>query len=297
VPEQHTGQEEGPALAPSTTPGGKNVYQDQRWGRRFPGCLRHVNNTRMQTPDADRARALTSVRRGRLPVNLPLTMPVEHRGARGGQNEAERGGTMTEQPGDPSPATAPGAPARRMTPEAALGRHVEWLEFALAAARSEETWRVARLDKANKRNRDRRATRLDEVRDEIEELDALLVAIRELQARPAAAAAASSAAPKRRRGRPRKTTTAASPAKPTAASRAAAKSAPVAKAAAAAGPGAAKPAAKPAASKPAARPATPRAATVKPASAKPAATRRRTTKAPGSARGRRRATGGSSGAS
>ena len=92
---------------------------------------------------------------------------------------------MTERPGDPSPATAPEAPARKMTPEAALGRHVEWLEFALAAARSEETWRVARLDKANKRNRDRRATRLDEVRDEIEELDALLVAIRELQARPA----------------------------------------------------------------------------------------------------------------
>ena len=54
---------------------------------------------------------------------------------------------MTEQPGDPSPATAPEAPARRMTPEAALGRHVEWLEFALAAARSEETWRVARLDR------------------------------------------------------------------------------------------------------------------------------------------------------
>jgi hypothetical protein len=83
-----------------------------------------------------------------------------------------------------------------MTPEAALARHVEWLEFALAAARSEETWRAGRLQKATKRNRDRRATRLVEVRDEIEELSALLAAIRDLQQRARKAAAARPAAAK-----------------------------------------------------------------------------------------------------
>ncbi|MEO5940348.1 MAG: hypothetical protein ABIZ72_05270, partial [Candidatus Limnocylindrales bacterium] len=38
-----------------------------------------------------------------------------------------------------------------LSPAAALARHIEWLEFALAAARSEESWRVGRLDKANRK--------------------------------------------------------------------------------------------------------------------------------------------------
>jgi len=70
-----------------------------------------------------------------------------------------------------------------MAPSAALARHIEWLEFALGAARSEETWRAARLEKATKRNRDKRTVRLEEVRDEISELSALLDGIRALQAR------------------------------------------------------------------------------------------------------------------
>jgi hypothetical protein len=74
---------------------------------------------------------------------------------------------------------------RAMTPAAALTRHVDWLEFALAAARSEETWRAARLDKATKKNREKRLARIAEVREEIEELAALLEAIRSLRARGA----------------------------------------------------------------------------------------------------------------
>ena len=76
-------------------------------------------------------------------------------------------------------------PTRAMTPTAALTRHVEWLEFALAAARSEETWRAARLDKATNKNRAKRQARITEVRDEIAELTALLEAIKGLQARAA----------------------------------------------------------------------------------------------------------------
>ena len=53
---------------------------------------------------------------------------------------------MTDQPAAATRPTANAAP--KMTPSAALARHVEWLEFALAAARSEETWRAGRLDKA-----------------------------------------------------------------------------------------------------------------------------------------------------
>jgi hypothetical protein len=108
-----------------------------------------------------------------------------------------RGGTMTEQPAARTKASTASQPAAKMTPEAALARHIEWLEFALAAARSEETWRAGRLEKATKRNRDRRATRLVEVRDEIEELSALLAAIRDLQRRSARPAATKPAATKR----------------------------------------------------------------------------------------------------
>src|SRR5436309_11642170 len=69
-----------------------------------------------------------------------------------------------------------------MTPAAALARHLEWLEFALAAARSEEAWRTGRLEKATKKSRDKRTARLADVRDEIAELAALIAGIRGLQA-------------------------------------------------------------------------------------------------------------------
>lgn len=39
-----------------------------------------------------------------------------------------------------------------MTPAAAVTRHVEWLEFALAAARDEETRRRERLGRATDKN-------------------------------------------------------------------------------------------------------------------------------------------------
>ena len=68
-----------------------------------------------------------------------------------------------------------------ITPALALARHVEWLDFALAAARSEETWRAARLKKATKKTLDKRTSRLAEVRDEIAELAALIQAIRRLK--------------------------------------------------------------------------------------------------------------------
>jgi hypothetical protein len=98
----------------------------------------------------------------------------------------------TSETGDRStrPAAAPagrGSTAARqdgaITPAAALARHIEWLEFALAAARSEESWRAGRLEKATKKNRERRTTRLAEVRDEIAELAALVAAIHGLQPR------------------------------------------------------------------------------------------------------------------
>jgi hypothetical protein len=106
----------------------------------------------------------------------------------------------TDDAGPASPATRPSRSApgtkraasgdrpttgRAMTPAAALSRHVDWLEFALAAARSEETWRAARLDKATKKNRKKRMARIAEVREEIEELGALLEAIRGLRTRGA----------------------------------------------------------------------------------------------------------------
>ena len=94
--------------------------------------------------------------------------------------------------------------AATVTPAAALGRHVEWLEFALAAARSEESWRVARLEKATKKSRDKRTSRLAEVREEIAELTALVAAIRGLQA---GTGSRSSAAARPRATGPRKRST------------------------------------------------------------------------------------------
>jgi DNA-binding protein HU-beta len=114
-----------------------------------------------------------------------------------------------------------------ITPAAALARHIEWLEFALAAARSEETWRAGRLEKATKKSRDKRGQRLAEVRDEIAELSALLGGIRGLQAgtasRPAATRrrAATKSAPRKPTTR-KATTTKAATAKPTSAKAAAA---------------------------------------------------------------------------
>jgi hypothetical protein len=83
-----------------------------------------------------------------------------------------------------------------ITPALALARHVEWLDFALAAARSEETWRAARLKKATKKTLDKRTSRLAEVRDEIAELAALIQAIRGLK--PSAASRSSAGAAKPR---------------------------------------------------------------------------------------------------
>jgi DNA-binding protein HU-beta len=85
--------------------------------------------------------------------------------------------------------TSAAAPTRStvsaaITPAAALARHIDWLEFALAAARSEEAWRVARLEKSTKKSRDKRTSRLAEVRSEIAELGALVVAIRGVTTRP-----------------------------------------------------------------------------------------------------------------
>jgi hypothetical protein len=76
-----------------------------------------------------------------------------------------------------------------MTPTAALKRHVEWLEYALGAATAEESYRSGRLEKATKANRDKRAARLGEVREEVEELTALLQGIRDLQAKSKSSAA------------------------------------------------------------------------------------------------------------
>ena len=73
-----------------------------------------------------------------------------------------------------------------LTPAAAVTRHIEWLEFALAAARDEETRRRERLAKASAKNRDKRTIRLAEVTAEVRELEALVQGLKSLQARPAA---------------------------------------------------------------------------------------------------------------
>jgi hypothetical protein len=81
----------------------------------------------------------------------------------------------------------PTASPKPMSPSAALARHVEWLEYALAAARDEELRRQGRLDRATDKNRDKRAVRLAEVTSEVVELAALVKGIKDLQ-RPAPAA-------------------------------------------------------------------------------------------------------------
>jgi hypothetical protein len=72
------------------------------------------------------------------------------------------------------------------TPAAAVARHVEWLEYALAAARDEELRRRGRLDRATDKNRDKRVIRLAEVSAEIVELAALVRGIKDLQTAGAA---------------------------------------------------------------------------------------------------------------
>jgi hypothetical protein len=68
-----------------------------------------------------------------------------------------------------------------MSPTAAVARHLEWLEFALAAARDEEARRKGRLDKATSKNRDKRTVRLAEVSAEVVELSALVTGLKSLR--------------------------------------------------------------------------------------------------------------------
>ena len=68
-----------------------------------------------------------------------------------------------------------------MSPTAAVARHLEWLEFALAAARDEEARRKGRLDKATPKNRDKRTVRLAEVSAEVVELSALVTGLKNLR--------------------------------------------------------------------------------------------------------------------
>lgn len=101
-----------------------------------------------------------------------------------------------------------------MTPAVAVTRHLEWLDYALAAARAEESWRRGRVAKAVKKNRSKREARLAEVVAEITELAALLAGLRDLQKRagsPKSAATRSTPARRTRagtaaRGRRRSTT-------------------------------------------------------------------------------------------
>ncbi len=157
-----------------------------------------------------------------------------------------------------------------MTPVAAVARHLEWLEFALAAARDEETRRRERLGKATNKNREKRTVRLAEVTAEVRELAALVTGLKSLKA---------PGSPSIRRAR---RTAAKSTAKPTPRRRATkSTAASIATAAPVAAPVAAPtaPAATPSATKPTARRTTrPKTAAAKKPGAKTPATRRRSTK-------------------
>jgi hypothetical protein len=87
--------------------------------------------------------------------------------------------TSDAKPLDAAPSTAEPV---SMTPAAALARHLEWLEYALAAAKDEEGRRQGRLERATDKNRGKRTRKLTEVSAEVRELDALVRGIRELQA-------------------------------------------------------------------------------------------------------------------
>jgi hypothetical protein len=88
--------------------------------------------------------------------------------------------------------------AGAMTATIAVTRHLEWLDYALAAARAEESWRRDRLAKATKGNLAKRETRLAEVLAEIVELSALIIGLRNLQRRAAARTSTRSASTSRR---------------------------------------------------------------------------------------------------
>jgi len=75
------------------------------------------------------------------------------------------------------------------TPAAAVARHLEWLEYALEAARDEERRRQGRLERATDKNREKRIVRLGEVTAEIQELEALVKGLRDLRTKAAAASA------------------------------------------------------------------------------------------------------------
>jgi hypothetical protein len=85
-----------------------------------------------------------------------------------------------------------------MTATIAVTRHLEWLDYALAAARAEESWRRDRLAKATKGNLAKRETRLAEVLAEIVELSALIIGLRDLQRGAAARTSTRSASRSRR---------------------------------------------------------------------------------------------------
>ncbi|HEV7809274.1 MAG TPA: hypothetical protein VGO64_01640 [Candidatus Limnocylindrales bacterium] len=86
-----------------------------------------------------------------------------------------------------------------ITPAAALKRHFDWLEYALGAAKSEETWRAGRFEKATNANREKRTRRLADVREEIDELTALLQALRDLESRASRSTTAAAPAPRKAR--------------------------------------------------------------------------------------------------
>jgi hypothetical protein len=117
--------------------------------------------------------------------------------ASGDPGSTEPGPSATPHGGS---ATGHGAAsdAPKMTPAAAVARHIEWLEYALGAARAEEGVRAERLEKATKKNRSRRTDRLAEVRDEIAELTVLLAGIRDLEAKARGTRARKPAAPRTR---------------------------------------------------------------------------------------------------
>jgi hypothetical protein len=100
-----------------------------------------------------------------------------------------------------------------MTPTAAVARHLEWLEYALAAARDEQVRRQGRLDKSTAKNRDKRGIRLAEVTAEVVELSALVTGLKGLQGKSAAPARK----PRATSGARRKTAAAKAPAAGTAA--------------------------------------------------------------------------------
>jgi hypothetical protein len=111
--------------------------------------------------------------------------------------------------------------ATSMTPAAALARHLEWLEYALAAAREEEDRRRDRLSKATSKNRDKRTARLAEVSSEVVELSALVQGIKSLQAAAARPKPAAAARGPRRNSATKASATRKSPGRPRGGSKAA----------------------------------------------------------------------------